>query len=83
MFSCKQVAELTAAGEDRPLSIIERISLWIHRSICPPCRNYQGQMRVVQTELSTVAEEEAQTGEQLDTSARQRILEEIQRRAQD
>ncbi len=37
MLNCKEYSRLVSEGLDRPLSLLDRASMTIHRLICPPC----------------------------------------------
>ena len=78
MRSCKTVSELTALNKVRPLSVTEKISIFIHRAICAPCRAYKKQMERLQKELANVSDEDAYTRENFDDERRQRILKNIE-----
>ena len=79
MRSCKAASELTSINQDRALSIKERVSLFIHRMICAPCRAYKKQMHLLQRELGKVSEEDKPANVSLNDDARRRILEGINR----
>ena len=42
--SCKQVAALVVAREDRPLRLSEQLSLRIHMGICEACPKFERQV---------------------------------------
>ena len=78
MRSCKTASELTALDQVRPLSLAERISLFVHRAICAPCRAYKKQMDRLRGELAQISEQESARGADLGADARRRILDKIQ-----
>lgn len=45
--SCKRVAELLSLAMDEPLSVLDRLRLRIHLSMCDNCRNVEVQLREV------------------------------------
>ncbi len=44
MKTCKEVHRLVSEGQDRPLSLMERISVRIHLMMCGACRRFEAQM---------------------------------------
>ncbi|HEY7985898.1 MAG TPA: zf-HC2 domain-containing protein [Methylophilaceae bacterium] len=36
---------------DRPLTLRERVSVWLHLGICDPCRNFVSQLRLLRAVL--------------------------------
>lgn len=44
MKTCKEVHHLVIEGQDRPLSLMERISVRIHLMMCGACRRFEAQM---------------------------------------
>jgi hypothetical protein len=44
MLTCKEVTHLLSQGQDRRLSVGERLSLRLHLAICRGCSNFRGQM---------------------------------------
>lgn len=44
MVNCREASLLASAAHDRPLGLIERLKLAVHRSLCPPCRVYRRQL---------------------------------------
>ncbi|MGE0378959.1 MAG: hypothetical protein AB7Q45_26460, partial [Planctomycetaceae bacterium] len=40
MLNCKQLAQLVSESYERPLSIRERLNLWMHVFMCGTCRAY-------------------------------------------
>jgi hypothetical protein len=44
MLSCKEVTHLLSEGQDRKLSLAERMHLEMHLAICKGCANYRKQM---------------------------------------
>ncbi len=47
MINCKEHSILASENLDRRLSFWERVSVWIHQMLCPPCQ-------VLQKQLSTI-----------------------------
>lgn len=46
-ISCRQATALILQGEDRPLTLAERVKLRLHLTICDPCPRFQRQVRVM------------------------------------
>ncbi|WP_126444903.1 zf-HC2 domain-containing protein [Sulfuricystis multivorans] len=44
MLSCKEVTHLLSEGQDRKLSLRERLALKMHLAMCKGCTNYRRQM---------------------------------------
>lgn len=44
MLSCKDVTHLLSEGQDRKLTLAERMHLEMHLAICKGCANYRKQM---------------------------------------
>ena len=44
MISCKEVTRLMSEGQERPLTLRERMALKIHTMMCLGCSNYGKQM---------------------------------------
>ena len=83
MRSCRTVSELTALNKLRPLTLVEKISVTIHRAICAPCRAYKKQMNRLQSELANMSEDNLRQDTALESDARHRILEKIKSQAND
>jgi hypothetical protein len=46
-ISCREAAALILQGEDRPLTLAERVKLRLHLTICDPCPRFLRQVRVM------------------------------------
>lgn len=44
MKTCKEVHHLVIEGQDRQLSLMERISVRVHLMMCGACRRFEAQM---------------------------------------
>lgn len=44
MLGCKDATHLLSEGQDRTLSVPERVQLKMHLAICSGCRNFGKQM---------------------------------------
>jgi hypothetical protein len=64
--SCKQVAALLVAREDRPLPVADRLALRLHLAICDTCPRFARQMLTLRNSMQlwrnyTVSEEPSDT----------------------
>lgn len=78
MLSCKEMSRLISQGQDRSLTMRERINKWVHLSICNACRQFQAQLRWLRVALkmqSKRAEEDENV--KLSDSARAAIREKL------
>lgn len=39
-YSCKKATELIDSSEFKPLSLVQKIRLYFHKLLCPPCECY-------------------------------------------
>ena len=49
MLNCKNATRLMSESQERPLSIIERMSLKLHMMMCSGCSNFKEQMGVIRS----------------------------------
>jgi hypothetical protein len=49
--SCKQVAALVIAREDRPLRLTEQLALRIHMGICAACPRFERQVLLMRNAM--------------------------------
>lgn len=47
MLNCKQASELLSQGQDRALTLRERLSVRLHLLFCAGCRNFSAQLGVM------------------------------------
>jgi hypothetical protein len=52
-LTCKQAAELLSQGQDRKLSVPERLTLRMHLAVCQGCRDYGDQLVFMRRALRT------------------------------
>jgi anti-sigma factor RsiW len=57
-FSCRQVVELVTEYLDGGLPVDERLAFERHVAICPPCRGYFSQLRLITRTAGTLSEED-------------------------
>lgn len=49
MLSCKDVTHLLSEGQDRKLTLAERMHLEMHLAMCKGCANFRKQMNFMRT----------------------------------
>ena len=61
--SCAETARRLSLAQDCPLSLGERVGVWLHLGLCRFCRRYRGQLnllrrgyRVFQQKLAEISE---------------------------
>ena len=42
--SCREAAELLSRAQDRPLTVREKLILYVHLPLCDGCRNFKSQL---------------------------------------
>ena len=47
MLNCHDATRLMSKSQERPLSILERMSLKMHLMMCSGCRNYREHMSAI------------------------------------
>ena len=43
--TCREASELVSLAQDRPLTVREKLVLYIHLPLCQGCRNFAAQVR--------------------------------------
>ncbi len=51
MMTCKQATKLMSQGQDRQLTLHERLRLRVHMFICRGCSNYNKHLDVIRTAM--------------------------------
>lgn len=51
MKTCKEVHRLVIEGQDRQLSLMERVSVRIHLMMCGACQRFEAQMQFLREAL--------------------------------
>ncbi|MDX2196636.1 MAG: hypothetical protein NW207_09485 [Cytophagales bacterium] len=74
-FSCIRATELLEQDK-KSLSLLNRIRLHIHLTICPPCRKHQDFSKKLDEKLSTILELK-NTDNQLDKEFKENLLKKI------
>ncbi|MFL0797870.1 MAG: zf-HC2 domain-containing protein [Cellvibrionaceae bacterium] len=49
MKSCKEISRLVSESQDRPLSLMEKMSLRVHTFICGNCKNFEKNISFLQS----------------------------------
>lgn len=49
MLNCHDATRLMSESQERPLSLMERMSLKFHLSMCSGCSNFKEQMKALRT----------------------------------
>jgi len=44
MLSCKEASRLLSQGEERRLTLSERVKLWLHLRVCRACTRFARQL---------------------------------------
>ena len=52
MVSCKEATRLLSQGEERRLSLGERVKLGLHLSVCGACSRFQAQLKLMREALA-------------------------------
>lgn len=75
MLNCKEFSTLASERLDRPLSLWDRVSIKMHRIMCPPCRRIQIQLEAIRNACHCIPEEDTDAGQpcRLPDDARLRI----------
>ncbi len=47
MLNCQRATELISAGQERTLTLKEKVSLRIHTSMCSGCRNFESSVKIM------------------------------------
>ncbi len=87
MIDCREAAVLSSAELDRPLRRGERLSLWLHRLVCPACRLYKRQLEAMRRVARRFGDASAEPGAapppvRLDAAARERLRQRLRAAAQ-
>jgi hypothetical protein len=56
MLSCKEVSRLNSERFDRPLTMLERISIWLHLRFCDACKKVLAQFRFMHQAMTQYRE---------------------------
>ena len=70
--TCKDVSKLATQALDRPLSLREKLVMWLHLAVCQVCRRFVRHVRFLRR-ASSRAGEELPVKATLSRDARERI----------
>lgn len=56
MMNCKQATSLMSHGQDRQLTLTERLRLKIHLFICSGCDNYSKHLNIIRQAMKNLSE---------------------------
>ena len=80
MLSCKDASRLISMGQERHLSLVERVGLRLHLWMCSSCRRFEKQLGYLRQVLRRGwAEGDLPMDRQLSAEARQRILQSLEK----
>ena len=57
-MNCKEISRIASQAMDRPLTLRERVSVWMHMGICDPCRQFVAQLRLLRAILKQQSRQE-------------------------
>ncbi len=81
MLNCREVTQFASESLDRKLTLKERIGLRFHLLMCKLCARYVRQLKFMHQASRAVDENNViGTGAQLNESARDRILNQLNRK---
>ncbi len=63
MLSCKEVTHLLSEGQDRKLTISEKVHLEMHLAMCRGCTNFKSQMSFLREACKRYVSERSKTGD--------------------
>ncbi|MEO6975355.1 MAG: zf-HC2 domain-containing protein [Gallionella sp.] len=64
MLNCHDATRLMSELQDRPLSLMERMSLKLHASMCSGCSNFKEQMSTLRVMTRSYAKGKAEQTEE-------------------
>ena len=82
---CRRAAELISRQMDAPLSLRQRLAIWVHAAVCGKCRRYGRQVAAVDEAAGELLATPLPGDGRLSAAARHRIVRrlEIARRTPD
>ena len=57
--ACKKASKLASDSLDRPLSLAERLRLWLHTAICGVCRHSSEEIELIHATAKLIHEQES------------------------
>ncbi len=73
LFNCQQATLLLERSADERLPAPTRVQLWAHLRLCPLCRRYEAQSRLLARQARPAAEAQGADNLQLSAAARRRL----------
>ena len=74
LYNCKEASRLTSDALERPLSLPEKIGVYLHLLICKPCFNYKKHLKFMRKAIISAKDEVSMKPDKgLSDSARARI----------
>ncbi len=56
IYNCKEASQLASDAQERPLSLSEKIGVYIHLLICKPCSNYNKHLKFMRKAIISAKE---------------------------
>jgi hypothetical protein len=78
MINCKKASQLASDAQERPLSLGEKINVYLHLLICKPCVNFNKQLEFMHRATTSANDNvsmKPDTG--MSDSARERIRQQL------
>ena len=78
MYSCKEASRLISDAQERPLSLVEKFSLYIHLLICESCVNYNKHLKFIRKAIISAGDKVSMKPDiGMSDSARDRIRQQL------
>ncbi|TSJ47554.1 IDEAL domain-containing protein [Fluviicola chungangensis] len=74
-LNCKEATFLTELSKEKKLSMLLRIRLWYHLSVCPPCKRFKKQTLLMAKKLKELG---TFSNYSLENSEKKKLQEQIQ-----
>ena len=82
IYNCKEASQLASDAQERPLSLSEKIGVYIHLLICKPCSNYNKHLKFMRKAIISAKEKVLMKPDMgLSDSARDRIRQQLNQKA--
>lgn len=65
MITCKHLQSLASEYIDKDLSTLQKWGVWFHMVLCPPCRAYLRQLKLVAQSLAFFSDKDQQQQQSL------------------
>lgn len=60
--TCKEVHRLVSESMDRRLSVVERVRMALHMTVCRTCNNFRGQMALMREAMRRMSNGDPPSG---------------------